>query len=70
MYKRQDHVCGALALGVTRPGAVLDSLGTAEAVFLATNDVLKDPAVGARGYSQGVHVSGGYYVLGGLYRCV
>lgn len=62
-----DHVCGALALGVTRPGAVLDSLGTAEAIFLATNDVLKDPEIGAFGYSQGVHVSGGYYVLGGLY---
>ncbi len=62
-----DHVCGALALGVTRPGAVLDSMGTAEAIFLATSDVLKDVAVGARGYAQGVHVSGGYYVLGGLY---
>jgi xylulokinase len=62
-----DHVCGALALGVTRPGAVLDSLGTAEAIFLATNEVLQDAAVGARGYAQGVHVSGGYYVLGGLY---
>ena len=62
-----DHVCGALALGVTRPGAVLDSLGTAEALFLATDKVLKDPDVGRRGYAQGVHVSGGYYVLGGLY---
>lgn len=62
-----DHVCGALALSVTRPGAVLDSLGTAEAIFLATDEVLKDPALGRRGYAQGVHVSGGYYVLGGLY---
>lgn len=62
-----DHVCGALALGVTRPGAVLDSLGTAEAIFLATDQVLKDPEVGRRGYAQGVHVSGGYYILGGLY---
>ena len=62
-----DHVCAALALGVNRSGAVLDSLGTAEAIFLATATPLKDPAVGARGYAQGVHVSGGYYVLGGLY---
>lgn len=62
-----DHVCGAMALGVTRPGAVLDSLGTAEALFLATDRVLKDPEVGQRGYAQGVHVSGGYYILGGLY---
>ena len=29
-----DHVCGALAAGVTRPGQMLNSLGTAEAVFL------------------------------------
>lgn len=62
-----DHVCGAMALSVIRPGAVLDSLGTAEAIFLATDEVLKDPAVGRRGYAQGVHVSGGYYILGGLY---
>ena len=62
-----DHVCGAFALGVTEPGSVLDSLGSAEALFLATDQVLSDPAVGHCGYSQGVHVSGGYYVLGGLY---
>ena len=62
-----DHVCGAFALGVTEPGAVLDSLGSAEALFLATDQVLRDPTIGHCGYSQGVHVSGGYYVLGGLY---
>jgi len=62
-----DHVCGALALGVTEPGAVLDSLGSAEAIFLATDQVLREPTIGHCGYSQGVHVSGGYYVLGGLY---
>lgn len=62
-----DHVCGAFALGVTEPGSVLDSLGSAEAIFLATDQVLSDPAIGHCGYSQGVHVSGGYYVLGGLY---
>ncbi len=62
-----DHVCGAFALGVTQPGSVLDSMGSAEAIFLATDQVLKDPRIGHCGYSQGVHVSGGYYVLGGLY---
>ncbi|MDP9366993.1 MAG: FGGY family carbohydrate kinase, partial [Chloroflexota bacterium] len=28
-----DHVCGALAVGVIEPGEVLNSLGTAEALF-------------------------------------
>jgi xylulokinase len=28
-----DHVCGALAVGVTEPGNMLNSMGTAEAVF-------------------------------------
>src|SRR5215213_1540257 len=30
-----DHVCGALAAGVVRPGQILDSMGTAEALFVA-----------------------------------
>jgi xylulokinase len=29
-----DHVCGGFAAGATRPGVLLDSLGTAEALFL------------------------------------
>ncbi|MDQ4128557.1 MAG: FGGY family carbohydrate kinase, partial [Actinomycetota bacterium] len=29
-----DHVCGALAVGVTETGTMLNSLGTAEAIFL------------------------------------
>ncbi|MCC9074602.1 hypothetical protein FKZ61_000545 [Litorilinea aerophila] len=63
-----DHVCGALALGVTDPGTVLNSLGTAEAVFLPVTRPLTDPAFGQQGYSQGTHVDGRhYYALGGLY---
>jgi xylulokinase len=62
-----DHVCGALALGVTRPGEMLNSMGTAEAVFLPLAAPLTDPRVGQQGYSQGVHVAGHYYVFGGLY---
>lgn len=62
-----DHVCGALALGVTRPGAMLNSIGTAEAIFLPLAQPLTDPEVGAQGYSQGAHVAGGYYIFGGQY---
>lgn len=63
-----DHVCGAFAAGVTRPGQMLNSLGTAEAVFLPTSAPLTDPTAGRQGYTQGAHVAGGgYYVFGGQY---
>lgn len=63
-----DHVCGAFAAGVTRPGQMLNSLGTAEAVFLPTSAPLTDPKAGRQGYTQGAHVAGGgYYVFGGQY---
>ncbi len=64
----QDHVCGAFAAGVTKPGTVLDSLGTAEAIFVAVDQPLSDPNLGRQGYSQGAHVAAGhYYVYGGVY---
>ena len=63
-----DHVCGALAAGVTRPGQMLNSLGTAEAVFFPMESPLTDPAIGRQGYTQGAHVvGGGYYVFAGQY---
>lgn len=63
-----DHVCGALAAGVARRGEVLDSMGTAEALFVALDRPLTDPEIGRSGYTQGVHVAAGaYYVFGGLY---
>jgi xylulokinase len=62
-----DHVCGALALGVIEPGDMLNSIGTAEAVFLPLAQPLTDSEVGRQGYSQGVHVGGHYYIFGGLY---
>ncbi len=62
-----DHVCGALAVGVVEPGAVLNSVGTAEALFVAVDAPLADPEMGVQGYTQGAHVTGGYYALGGLY---
>jgi xylulokinase len=63
-----DHVCGALAAGVTRPGQMLNSLGTAEAVFFPMNQPLTDPLIGRQGYTQGAHVvGGGYYAFAGQY---
>ncbi|HEX5991399.1 MAG TPA: FGGY family carbohydrate kinase [Thermomicrobiales bacterium] len=63
-----DHVCGAFAAGVTRPGQMLNSLGTAEAVFLPIEQPLVDPKAGSQGYTQGAHVvGGGYYAFGSNY---
>jgi xylulokinase len=63
-----DHVCGALAAGVTRPGQMLNSLGTAEAVFLPIEQPLVDRKAGSQGYTQGAHVvGGGYYAFGSNY---
>ena len=63
-----DHVCGALAVGVTQPGLMLNSMGTAEAIFLPLEKPLLDLAMGQQGYTQGAHVvAGQYYVLIGLY---
>jgi xylulokinase len=63
-----DHVCGALAAGVTRQGQMLNSLGTAEALFLPIAAPLTDPEAGRQGYTQGAHVVGGaYYAFAGQY---
>jgi xylulokinase len=62
-----DHVCGALAVGVAETGTMLNSLGTAEAIFLPLDRPLTDPEVGRQGYTQGAHVAGQYYVFGGQY---
>ncbi|MEZ4506326.1 MAG: FGGY-family carbohydrate kinase [Thermomicrobiales bacterium] len=63
-----DHVCGAFAAGVTQHGAVLDSMGTAEALFVALDAPIWDQDFGRAGYTQGAHVvAGKYYGFGGLY---
>ena len=62
-----DHVCGALAVGVTEKGTMLNSLGTAEAIFLPLERPLTEPGIGNQGYTQGAHVAGQYYVFGGQY---
>ena len=65
-----DHICGAFATGVNRPGQMLNSLGTAEAIFLPVERPFTDPIVGHQGYTQGLLAvldQDYYYALGGLY---
>jgi xylulokinase len=62
-----DHVCGALALKVTKPGDVLNSIGTSEAIFVPATQPVLDPSFGRQGYTQGIDLAGGYYIFGGLY---
>lgn len=63
-----DHVCGSLAAGVTEPGTLLNSLGTAEAIFVPVARPLTDPAAGRQGYTQGAHVVGRHrYIFSGQY---
>jgi xylulokinase len=63
-----DHVCGALAAGVREPGTCLDSLGTAEAVFLPLASVQLDDALSQTGCMFGTHVARDrYYTMDGLW---
>jgi xylulokinase len=48
-----DHLVGSYAAGLTRPGMVLDSLGTAEALLMVTEGPLMDEEIVRRGYVQG-----------------
>jgi xylulokinase len=63
-----DHITGALAVGADRPGVMLDSMGTAEALTLILAEPRCDPALGALGFNEGAilvdrPVS---YIFGGL----
>ncbi len=49
-----DHVCGMLAVGGDRPGIVLDSMGTAEALTFTLDRPIVDPAFGRLGFNQGM----------------
>ncbi|MDE2724340.1 MAG: FGGY-family carbohydrate kinase, partial [Gemmatimonadota bacterium] len=63
-----DHICGALAVGVTEPGTMLNSLGTAEAMCLPISQPLTDPQIGRQNFTIGAHVAPDqYYFLGGLF---
>ncbi len=62
-----DHVCGALAAGAVRRGDFLDSMGTAECLFVALDEPLDNLDMGRQGYTQGAHARDGFYTYGGLY---
>jgi xylulokinase len=62
----QDHVCAALAMGVSEPGVILDSIGTAEAFFLARTTPDMSGRLWPDELNQGVHVVPGLtYVMTG-----
>ena len=61
-----DHVVGAFGAGVAEPGAVVDSMGTAEAVLRVTGEPRLDDDVRRAGFSVGAHVlPDRWYLLGG-----
>ncbi|QEW01891.1 FGGY family carbohydrate kinase [Microbacterium lushaniae] len=64
-----DHVVGAWGAGVRAPGAVADSLGTAEAIVRVATDASTSRAV-ACGFAVGRTVDGaGTTILGGSPAC-
>lgn len=63
-----DHPCGALGIGLVRPGELLDSIGTAESVFAVTGAPALDDETAASGFEQGRYVVPGMtYAMGGVY---
>ena len=68
-----DHLCGLYAAAAAEAGVLLDSMGTAEAILLATPAPLKDPAILAQGFFQGAvathrelsYIGGGLNASGG-----
>jgi sugar (pentulose or hexulose) kinase len=62
-----DHICAALAVGATRPGVVLDSMGTAEVLCGAFAEKPLGEAELKAGFSFGCHTAPGqFYWMGGL----
>lgn len=62
----QDHVCAALAMGVSEPGVILDSIGTAEAFCAARSEPDMTGRLWPDELNQGVHVVPGLtYVMTG-----
>jgi xylulokinase len=62
-----DHLASALGAGVTKPGDVLDSMGSAEATLLITEQPALADEIRRGGFSTGCHAMDGLaYVSGGL----
>ncbi len=62
-----DHLASALGAGVTEPGGVLDSMGSAEATLLVTASPTLADEVRRGGFSTGCHaIDDLSYVAGGL----
>jgi len=64
-----DHIIGAIAADAMRPGVMLSSTGTTEAVLMAASQPTRQPRLGQAGYTQGISFVDQpvWYVLGGLF---
>jgi xylulokinase len=58
-----DHLCAALACGGDRPGSVIDSNGTAEAVLMVLDAYQSSQELAEMGFAVYAHVLPGRYVL-------
>lgn len=54
-----DHIVGALGAGIVHPGDALDSMGSAEACLVVTDEPRPDEALRRAGVSVGRHPLGG-----------
>ncbi len=57
-----DHLCGALAAGITRPGQLLESIGTASVIMAVSNTFHPRPELLAAGCSSYAYVLQDTYV--------
>jgi xylulokinase len=64
-----DHMVGSVAADAMRPGVMLLSTGTTEAILMGRDTPGKDPALGRVGYAQGLMWVDEpvYYVIGGVF---
>jgi len=60
-----DHICGALPVGVFRPGVVLDVTGTWESVLTATDQPVLKPDLLKAGITVQAHVARGKHTVWG-----
>jgi len=60
-----DHICGALPVGVFRPGVVLDVTGTWESVLTATEGPVLHPELREMGMTVQAHVARGMHTVWG-----